>query len=84
MNPQMNLQKLHTPYSTPFPHLMDEFLMEAKIIEKIYDVPMKFARKLIHGGQCTIAMNQWRSYKKTKNKKPTNQDKIKRPCFALA
>ena len=22
---------------------------------KIYDVPMKFAHKLIHGGQCTLA-----------------------------
>ena len=23
---------------------------------------MKFACKLIHGGQCTIVMNQWRPY----------------------
>ncbi len=37
-------------------------LVQYKSNEKIYDVPMKFARKLIHGGQCTIAINQWRPY----------------------
>ena len=25
-------------------------------LEQIYDVPMKFASKLIHGGQCTFAI----------------------------
>ncbi len=34
-----------------------------RIYSKIYDVPMKFARKLIHGGPVqVVTMNLWRSY----------------------
>ena len=32
-------------------------IVSTKIISKIYDVPMTFASKLIHGGQCTVAID---------------------------
>ena len=32
-----------------------------KVLNKIYDVPMKFASKLIHGGQCTFAIDLCKS-----------------------
>ncbi len=32
-------------------------LFHVKKFTKIYDVPMKFASKLIHGGKCTFAIH---------------------------
>ncbi len=39
---------------------------------KIYDVPMKFVNKLIHGGQCNFVIDLFHTVKK-KNKKINNR-----------
>ena len=58
VNPQISNQiTITSSIPNHFVCCVHTAVLQAGFYVKIYDVPMKFASKLIHGGQCTIAID---------------------------